>query len=171
MGLRFTSILLLCLLPLAALAQEEKGDASSDNVRYEAGFQLGNLLPNKIDGATEILGLGGVRVGARISPLTFAEGGVIAGNGGGVEWKNAHIDIRMDMPVENLIGIAYIGGDTVYYKGANGKKHTIFGGHAGGGLQMHLGGEVWFRSDMKFGFSPGTSLYIGFGIVFRMGGT
>jgi hypothetical protein len=46
----------------------------------------------------------------------------------------------------------------------------VFGGHAGGGLQVHLAGSVWFRGDMKFGFSPGTSLYVGFGLVYRAGG-
>jgi hypothetical protein len=144
------------------------GAAGSDSAAYEFGFHLGNLLPNQIAGVTEIIGLGGLRAGARIAPLTYAEAGVIMGNGSGVSWKNGHIDVRMDIPVENLVALAYVGADTVYYQGVNGKARLLFGGHAGGGVQTQLTGAVWLRGDMKFSFSPGTSLYVGFGLVFRI---
>lgn len=162
--------LVLCTLGLfpQAHAQEEKEDLAGDKVKYELGFHLGNLLPNQISGLTEITGLGGVRGGMRIAPLTYAEAGIIMGNGNDAEWKNLHMDVRMDMPVETLVGIAYVGLDTNYYKGKGQGTQTIFGGHAGGGIQVPLTGNVWFRSEMKFGFSPGTSLYVGFGLVLRM---
>src|SRR5690606_17894066 len=100
---------------------------------------------------------------------TFAEGTLMMGNGHGVEWKNFWISARMDMPVENLVAIASIGPGVTYYKPANsGSTKIIFGGHVGGGIQTQLGGATWFRADMKLGFSPGTSLYFGAGIVFRM---
>jgi hypothetical protein len=108
-------------------------------------------------------------MGLRIAPQSYFEAGFISGNGEGVEWKNAHVDIRMDIPVENLVGVAYVGADTVYYTGNGRGSKLIFGGHAGGGIQSHLSGAAWFRADMKFGFSPGTSLYIGAGLVFRLG--
>jgi hypothetical protein len=148
----------------------EGEDVSGSKALYEAGFHLGNLLPNQIPGVTEIIGLGGVRVGARIAPQTYCEGGFITGNGAGVQWKNAHIDARMDIPVEGLVGLAYVGADTVYYKGADTTSHVIFGGHAGGGVQALLSGNLWFRTEMKFSFNPGTSLYIGAGLEFRWGG-
>jgi hypothetical protein len=125
------------------------------------------LLPNQISGLTEITGLGGVRAGARIAPLTFMEAGLMSGNGGGAEWRDAHVDVRMDIPVQNLEGLAYVGGDTIYYKGIGQSSRLLFGGHVGGGLQTQLVGGVWFRGDMKFSFSPGTSLYVGFGLEYR----
>ncbi len=175
LGFSSRAIQLVCLACVMYVFQanaqsEGKGDASpaTDAATTEIGFHVGNLLPNQIAGVTEIIGLGGVRGGVRIAPLTYAEAGIITGNGHGAQWKNAHIDARMDIPVENLVGMAYIGADTVYYEGTNHSTRIIFGGHVGGGLQAHFTGNIWFRSDMKFSFSPGTSLYVGFGLVARL---
>lgn len=169
----FHLVFILMVSPVAHAQPNSGGDeaavAQGSNASYEGGFHLGNLLPNQINGVTEIMGLGGVRGAFRLAPLTYAEGGLIMGNGEGAEWKNTHLDIRMDIPVENLTGVATLGADMVYYKGNGTGTKIIFGGHAGGGIQMPLSGIAWFRADMKFGFSPGTSLYIGFGLVFRMG--
>jgi hypothetical protein len=169
-------VLLLTLSSFAhAQPQDEGGggdqaaNAPGANALYEGGFHLGKLLPNQIGGVTEIMSLGGARAALRLAPNTYAEAGMILGNGHGAEWKNTHLDIRMDIPVENLVGVATIGADMVYYKGVGTSEKIIFGGHAGAGIQMPLSGGVWFRSDMKFGFSPGTSLYIGFGLMFRLG--
>ena len=144
------------------------GGAAGTDALYELGIHLGNLLPNQIDGMTEIIGLGGARGAFRLSPGTYAEAGIIMGNGEGAQWKNIHADLRMDIPVENLVGIAYIGADSIYYKGDGRGTKLVFGGHAGGGIQLPLTGLAWLRGDMKFGFSPGTSLYIGIGIVARL---
>lgn len=166
-------LLLICTLVSAPLwAQPEGGGAGGaggdkDPV-FEMGFHLGSLLPNQISGVTEIMGLGGARMGFRLSPGSYFETGFIAGNGEGQKWKNVHADLRMDIPVENLVAVAFIGADSVYYSGQGHADKLVFGGHAGGGVQIHLSGAAWFRSDMKFGFSPGTSLYIGFGFVWRI---
>ena len=153
-------------------AQPNTGGANAaqgSNAPFEAGFHLGNLLPNQISGVEEIMSLGGVRMGLRMAPLSYFEVGFISGNGEGVEWKNAHVDVRMDIPLENLLAVAYVGADAAYFKGNAQSTKLIFGGHAGGGIMGHLGGPTWFRGDMKFSFSPGTSLYIGVGLVFRLG--
>lgn len=142
--------------------------AAGSDALYEMGFHIGNLLPNQIDGATEIMGLGGIRGGFRFAPLTYAEAGFITGNGEGVEWKNLHVDLRMDIPVENLVALAYVGGDVIYYNGNGTGTRMVFGGHAGGGVHAHLSGIAWVRADMKFGFSPGTSMYFGIGLEFRI---
>lgn len=155
-----------------AFAQPEGGDGAGgggDNESvFEAGFHLGNLLPNQIGGVTEIMGLGGARMAVRMSPGAYFETGIIMGNGEGQKWKNIHADFRMDVPIESMVALAYVGADATYFSGQGRSDKLIFGGHAGGGIQMKLGGSVWFRSDMKFGFSPGTSLYIGFGLSFRL---
>jgi hypothetical protein len=170
MGFPRILIFLLCLSPLAAWAQDQgKEDLTGKNEKYEAGFQLGNLLPHEINGVTEILGVGGVRAGYRLSPFTYAEASFITGNGNGVQWKNGSVDVRMDIPVENLVGFAYIGADGVNYTDNTGGNSTVFGGHVGGGIQALLTGHLWFRGDMAFGFSPGQTLFIGFGLTFRFG--
>jgi hypothetical protein len=171
---RCASVLLslFCFFASNAWAQATGAadDSAGSKVLYEVGFHVGDLLPNQIPGVTEIIGLGGVRAGFRIAPQTFCEGGLIMGNGSGVEWKNAHVDLRMDIPVENLVGFAYLGADSLYYKGLNQGSRVMFGGHTGGGIQALLTGNVWFRGDMKFSFNPGTALYVGAGFEFRFGG-
>jgi hypothetical protein len=159
----------------SALAAQEDGDDKKDlsgaNVGTEFGVFIGNILPNQIDGVSEITGLGGARFGYGLGGLSFVEGAFTTGNGNGVEWKNVELSIRMDIPVENLVGIAYIGPDLTYYKPAGSDSNKIvFGAHAGGGVQTLVGRTTWFRFDMKFGVSPGTSLYIGVGFVFRFPG-
>ena len=119
------SLLLFCF---SALGEDAQEDTSGSKARYEIGGHVGNLLPNQIEGVTEILGLGGVRAGLRMAPMSFAEAGIIMGNGSGVQWKNVHADMRMDIPVENLVGMAYIGADAVYYRGSDGNTHTVCGG-------------------------------------------
>ena len=168
---KLVPLMLLCLWLVSSGARAaDKEETGGDNATYEMGFNIGTLLPNQIDGVTEIMGLGGVSGGFRFAPLTYLEGGLIAGNGNGVNWKDAHADIRIDIPIEHLVGIAYVGADTIYYTGNDNSDHLIFGGHLGGGIQAALSGQLWFRSDMKFSFSPGTSLYVGFGLVLRTAG-
>ncbi|MGE0762745.1 MAG: hypothetical protein AB7N80_05655 [Bdellovibrionales bacterium] len=171
--LRRVLLIVMAFSCFTARAQEEPegaaGAGSAPKVGYEAGFFLGNLLPNQIGGVTEITGLGGVRGGYRFGQTSFLESTFMAGNGHGVEWKNVSASIRMDIPVENLVALAYVGPDITYYKGASSSSNrVIFGGHVGGGIQSALGGITWFRADMKFGLSPGTSLYFGMGLVFRI---
>ena len=171
-GLLFILVMVLGASSPAFAQYGGAGDAAKApgaDALYEAGFHLGNLLPNQIDGVTEIMSLGGARGAVRLAPLSYGEFGIITGNGEGVEWRNLHVDVRMDIPVENLVAVAFLGADAIMYEGNGHGGQVVFGGHAGGGIQAHLTGLAWFRADMKFGFSPGTSLYIGAGLVFRMG--
>jgi hypothetical protein len=167
------ALLAMVLIGTQAFAQADGGGGSQpigSDAPYELGFHLGSLLPDQIDGVTEIMGLGGARMGYRFAPQSYLEGGLITGNGEGVKWKNIHADVRMDIPVEGLVGLAYVGADSTYYQGmGRSSSKLIFGGHAGGGIQVHVSGSMWFRGDMKFNFSPGTSLYISAGFVFRLG--
>lgn len=150
---------------------EDASKGMGQNVGWEAGALIGNLLPNQIGGVTEITGLGGMRVGYRVGTSSFAEATMLMGNGHGVEWKNVSVSYRMDIPVENFVGLAYVGPDITYYKGANSSSNRIiFGGHVGGGIQTSLGGLTWLRGDMKFGLSPGTSMFIGLSLIFRFAG-
>lgn len=157
------------LLALLFVALGPLAHAQDSSPLYEFGFHLGNLLPNQIRGVTEIMGLGGVRVAGRMAPGSYLEFGGMTGNGEGQQWKNVNVSYRVDMAIEDLIAFMLFGADTVYYRGQTGGNKLIFGGHVGGGLQAQISSSTWFRGDMKFSMSPGTSLYIGFGFVWRFG--
>ena len=171
-GIKHIAILLLVCLSHPLMAQPAEGGAQGAgglrDAIYEFGLHVGNLLPNQIDGVTEIMGLGGVRGAFRFDTGSYFEAGFLTGNGEGQEWKNIHVDARMDVPIENLTALAYGGADMVYYKGQGRATKLVFGGHAGGGVQAPLSGMAWFRADMKFSFSPGTSLYFGVGLIWRI---
>jgi hypothetical protein len=153
--------------PALAQAEGEPAGGEKSSPVFEAGVQVGRLLPNQIGGVTEIMGLGGVLMAVRLNPGSYIEGGILMGNGEGQEWKNIFASVRMDIPVENLLAFANIGADNYYYKGRGTGQKLAFGGHAGGGIMAHLTGTTWFRGDMKFSFNPGTSLYFGFGFMWR----
>lgn len=151
--------------------QQDDDSASAESARgnYEGSLLIGSLLPNQISGVTEIMGLGGVRAGMRLGPSSWAETALVTGNGSGQSWQNLGADVRMDIPVENLVGVAFVGLDITQFQGPNSSTTFNFGGHVGGGMQGHLGGDFWARADMKFGFSPGVSLTISLGLVWRFG--
>lgn len=152
-------------------AQEEPGaENAGANIQYEGGAIIGSLLPNQISGVTEIMGLGGARVGYRLNSSVIAEAGAVMGNGHGAQYKDMFMSFRVDVPVENLVGILYVGPDLVYFKGNGNPKDTMqIGGHVGGGILAHAGGSLWVRTDMKFNVKPGTSMYLSLSLMFRFG--
>lgn len=159
----------LMMLSVGAWAQNEGGD-TGQNIQYEAGALIGSLLPNQISGITEIMGLGGARVGYRLNSSVMGEAGAVMGNGHGAQFKDVFMSFRVDVPVENLVGILYVGPDLVYFRGNGSKKDAIqIGGHVGGGVMAHAGGSLWVRADMKFNVKPGTSMYLSLSLMFRFG--
>lgn len=173
---RTASLILFVILTTwspTGLAQQEKSggeDLYGSNANYELGAHLGSFLPNQIEGVTEIMGMWGVRGGLRLGPSGFVELGTLAGKGFGAEWMNAHVTLRLDVPIETLVGSAFVGGDVTYFNGVGREQKVFGGGHVGGAVMALIGGSVWFRSDMKLNINPGTSLYVGFGLVMRLGG-
>lgn len=159
------SILFLSALvgPLTLLAQEKEKVSQG----IEWGLHTGPVLPNQIQGMSEILLSWGGRFGFP-TPRGQLEFGIINGRGSGIEYYNVSASLRGDMMVEDLTGIFYIGFDGHYYSPPDTSQFVfVAGGHVGTGIIMHVGGDVWFRSDMKFNMNPGTALYIGFGFVLR----
>lgn len=153
--------------PLGAQAQEQNQDTE---VGWEFQPHLGNILPNQIENVEEIVPQWGLRFSfpAEASKGLTYEFGVTAGQGEGIEWQNAHISVRIDQDIEQLLGIFYVGFDAHSYVGAGqSERKTFGGGHLGGGFMAEIRDRLWFRGDMKFNVNPGTSLYFGFGFVFR----
>lgn len=157
--------ILLCFQSLQAQEQ----DNLPFNASYELGAHIGSLLPNQIDGVSEIHPQWGLRMGFGMGGAGTAEITANAGNGEGVMWKQLSLSARMDMPIEELVGIVFIGLDMSIYETLTQEQKILGGGHIGGGVMSHISQDLWFRVDMKFNINPGTSLYIGGGFVFRFG--
>ncbi|MDZ4662152.1 MAG: hypothetical protein SGJ18_11100 [Pseudomonadota bacterium] len=137
------------------------------NVGSEWGFHLGSFLPNQIDGITEILPMWGLRYGFK-TKRGFIEAGADFSKAMGTRFSSLSLGVRGDIPVQSLVGHVSLGLD-IHQVIPPDTEHTTYlgGGHVGGGIMALVGGDVWFRTDMKFNFNPGTSLYIGFGFIFR----
>ncbi|MCB0355659.1 MAG: hypothetical protein KDD40_01550 [Bdellovibrionales bacterium] len=163
----FTFIFIYCWCFNAVFAQNADKDAY--NASYELGAHIGNILPNQVPGASEIQPQWGLRLGFGLGGSGTTEFTANAGNGEGVMWKQASISVRMDMPIEELVGQVFIGGDITMYETQTQAAKTFGGGHVGGGVMSLISRDLWFRVDMKFNINPGTSLFIGGGFLFRFG--
>lgn len=162
-----SAMIAIACLSFSAFGQAAGGDDTLGGGDYELGMLIGSLLPHQISGVSEIMGLGGVRGGMRFNPAGWLEAALAMGNGNGQSWRDLAVDVRMDIPVENLVGIAFLGLDAIQYSGVGTSSTIGFGGHVGGGIQANVGGPIWLRSDMKFQFNPGTSLTIGLSFLWR----
>lgn len=137
------------------------------NVGSEWGFHLGSFLPNQIDGITEILPMWGTRYGFK-TKRGFIEAGADFSKAMGTRFTSVSLSVRGDIPVQSLVGHVSIGIDLHQVVPPGATENTYLGGgHVGGGIMALIGNDVWFRTDMKFNVNPGTSLYIGFGFIFR----
>ncbi len=149
-----------------AIAQEGQ-DVTGGNVGSEMGFHVGRLLPDQINGLTEIISGWGVRYGLKTN-RGFIELGGNFHSGEGSTYNTLSVSMRGDIPVESLVAEVFAGIDLVQISTPlMGESSYMGGGHVGGGIMALVGGDVWFRSDMKFNVNPGTSLYIGFGFEIR----
>ncbi|MCB0394327.1 MAG: hypothetical protein KDD25_07195, partial [Bdellovibrionales bacterium] len=127
-------------------------------------FHIGSLLPNQFDGVTEIQPMFGFRYATPYRGKSLVEFGAAVSKAEGVDLFDGTVSFRGNFPVEDFIMLAYIGIDLYYYSPPDEDFQLGYGGHVGGGFIAHVVDVVYFRSDMKFGINPGTSLYIGFGI-------
>jgi hypothetical protein len=163
----------LCAVFIAgslAYAQEEGKDDHGPKIHgWEYGVHTGPLLPNQITGVTEIMPMWGARVSFP-SRKAMIEVGLSNARAYGITMYDGSLSYRGDVTVESLTGIFYLGLDFNHITDATGSTQMVGGGHVGAGLMTLIGDSLWFRTDMKFNVNPGTSLYIGFGLVFRMPG-
>lgn len=157
------------VIPLASNGQEAPGGGAAAPIGAEYSFHVGSLLPNQIDGVTEILPSVGLRYAA---PMSFGvvDLGFTNAHAHGVDYKLISVSFRGDLaPMPDLIALFYGGPDFHYYSRVNETRRvTQWGFHVGSGVEMHLGGPMYMRADMKFNMNPGTSLYIGFGFAIRV---
>lgn len=144
--------------------------------RKEAGFFCGPFLPNQIPGISELMPLCGARVGLKVNENTWMEPSFLSGSGHAQQYRIASLGFRTDMAYDDIIASLYAG-PSIHFAtqplvdaagNSIGDQTNIYiGGHLGGSLWAKINDVFYFRSDMSFYLSPGTSLYIGFGVVFR----
>lgn len=162
----FCTILLgLLLLATPVYAQQGDGGGSGGS---EISLFLGSMLPNQIEGVTEILPVFGGRYGLHTSSVGVMEFGLTNAHAEGVDFTTFSGSLRADLPtIDQFFGLIYGGIDIHYYRPVNtDERKTETGLHVGSGLMMHVSNTLWLRTDLKFMAAPGTSLSIMFGFVF-----
>ena len=127
------------------------------------------MLPNQIEGVTEILPVFGGRYGFSVGTFTQVEFGLSNTHAEGVDFTTLSTSYRADLPaVDHFFGFIYGGIDLNFYRPVNASDRKFDPGfHVGAGLMMHVSGTLWLRSDLKFMAEPGTSLQFLFGFVLR----
>jgi hypothetical protein len=160
---RIASLVLLSLLA-ARLAQAEEAGENTD--AYEIGIHAGPFLPSRISRVREIVQAWGPQVTIPTRKGLF-EISSFHGRGSGIVYNSLSLDYRADivnsiLPVHVLLGIH---GD--YY--APPDDNFKFGGgwHFGGGVTQEITRALLLRTDFTYRFSPGNSLYVGVGLVYR----
>lgn len=150
--------------PHDAVAQEGGAEQAS-----EISLFVGSLLPNQIDGVTEILPVFGGRYGFSTDRLGVAEFGVSNTHAEGVDFTILSASLRADLPaIDQFIGSVYGGVDLSWFRPASSEdRKTETGLHVGAAMAIMVSDTLWFRSDLKFNASPGTSMALQFGLVFR----
>ncbi|CAN5452504.1 hypothetical protein BH10BDE1_BH10BDE1_07180 [soil metagenome] len=151
--------------PNDVLAQSGGGSSGGS----EISLYLGSMLPNQIDGVTEVLPIFGGRYGMQAGSLGMAEFGLSNVHAEGVDFTTVSASLRADLPaMDGFFGIVYGGIDEHFYRPVGSDSRTTETGlHVGGGVMMHASDTLWFRGDLKFQAQPGTSLLFLFGFVFR----
>lgn len=165
---RVTAILLILGFCLSIQAQENPEQPENQTpIGSEISVHTGPLLPNQIEGMSEIQPMWGLRYGTP-SGKGMLEFNIGNSRAEGVVYYNAYVSYRYDVTLEEITGFLYGGADVHQWSSPpNDTTRVVPGIHVGGGILMPLGDQLWFRSEMKFNMIPGTALYIGFGLMLR----
>lgn len=165
--LLITMVTLIVVFTSMSASAQDGGQAGGD----EISLFLGSMLPNQIDGVTEILPVFGGRYSFG---TTFGaiEAGAMNTHARGVDFTTAEVSLRGDVRASDGInGIIYVGVDANWYRPEGSTERKLESGlHLGTGMMMLVSNTVWLRTDLKFMGGPGTSLYLLLGLVFKGSG-
>lgn len=160
-----TALLILSAFWTSRVMAQEGGAAEGSEIM----LYLGSMLPNQIDNVTEIMPVFGGSYSFKTASMGTMEFGLSNIHAEGVDFTTLSASLRADLPaIDQFVGIFYGGLDLNYYRPAGASDRTSETGlHIGTGLMMHATDTLWFRTDLKFMASPGTSLLILFGVVLK----
>jgi hypothetical protein len=129
---------------------------------------VGSMLPNQIDGVSEVLPVFGGRYGLG-TRFGMVELGGSNSHARGVDFTTIEANYRHDIPVDSdVLGLIEGGLDFNYYIPENeSSRKAETGFHIAAGGMMMVSKAFWLRSDLKFMGGPGTSLTLLFGFVLR----
>lgn len=134
----------------------------------ELGLHAGPLLPSKVPAVTEIVQGWGARFSVPTRKGVF-ELDSFLGQGDGTTYSSLAFDYRLDIDNDVLPAHFLLGLHTDWFS-PPGEGYRFSGGwHYGGGISQHVGGPIYFRGDFKYRFSPGNSVYVGIGFLYRFG--
>ncbi len=151
-------VLTSALMPIAKAAEESSF--------WSVTPHTGPLLPNQVDGISEIMPTAGLNLGLKAGRGLW-ELGTYFSNAYGAGYHNVAASYRIIMPMEGLEAHLFGGLDFVRYRSVEFDTRSTLGAHAGVGVGAPLGSGIVLRTDMKFNVNPGTSLYVGFGLEVR----
>lgn len=130
-------------------------------------FEVGNLLPDQIEGITEITPMWGAAVGMHKMDMAYSFQFTNA-NAKGAKINVYSVEARKEVPISNLVGMISFGADIQGIISPGKTERTYYGGaHVGGGILALISSGLYIRMNMKFTASPGVSLFLGFGLLYR----
>lgn len=166
--LRVTAIILLILAGGGKAAAQDSGGNNGNDI----SLFLGYMLPNQIDGVSEIVPMFGGRYAFAFPGVGAAELEGMNTHSAGIDFTTFSASLRGEIPVmSGVSGIVYGGPDLHYYiPNGDTVRHTDYGVHVGIGGLMLVSDTLWLRADLRFNGNPGTALLLLFGVMFRAPG-
>jgi hypothetical protein len=155
--------LFACLISTSSAFAQRKEMVGSD-IAIHGGF----LLPNQIDGVTEIMPFWGLGY-ARDTSLGMMVFDFYNSNAKGVTFNTLSVSARGErLLADHVIGMI-LGGVSYNAYMPQGKSsfESVLGAHIGLSAMTYLAESAWISADLRFMASPGTSLSIGASLIFR----
>lgn len=152
-------------------ASAEFARAQTEGGTRDFSLFVGYMLPDHIDGVTEILPLWGARYtyGWPVGAFEFSAEN---SHSEGVSWTSFGVSVRGEAPLAPGIAALLYGGPSFHYFRPAGDtvRHGDFGVHFGIAGLMLVSNTLWLRTDLKYLGGPGSALYLKIGLMFRAGG-
>jgi hypothetical protein len=160
-------VVFFALVIFCQRSQAQSGENTGSDFSLFAGY----MLPNGIDGVTEIMSVFGGRYSFSL-PVGSVELEGTNTHSEGVDFTTFGASLRGEIPVAHgLSGLIYGGPDIHWYiPRGDTERHTDYGIHVGGAGLLLVTDSLWLRGDLKFMGNPGTALYLLFGLMFRPSG-
>lgn len=178
--LRISSLAIVLLLFIQnPYAQAQVAQNAQTSGQSYVNIRTGSFLPYDIDGVRDLLPIWGVRFGHGLTPSLALEYSIDMARAKGVVYNLGSISLRHDFDIKDVLPLFVLFGfDAHYYKRADSVGEIsgdltsypfvlTTGWHAGFGTETLIYGSIYFRSDVRFGFSPGRQLNVSLGLTYR----